>query len=200
MRVSRRRLAAHLGVALAAALIVVASAQLWLPLVGRALVQAGPPRKADIAVVPAGDFRGKRILEAAQLVREGFVPRVLVSGPGGNYGAHECDLAIPFAVKEGYPERYFAHAPNDARSTREEAGWMAAELGRLGVKSYILVTSDYHTRRAGAMFRDASPRMKVYVVAAPNAEFDLRTWWQQREGRKAVAAEWAKTLTGPFGI
>lgn len=163
-------------------------------------MKAGPPKKADIAVVLAGDERGKRILEAAQLVREGYVPRVLVSGPSGFYGFHECDLAIPFAVKRGFPESYFEHAENDARGTLEEARMIAPELRKRAVKSYILVTSDFHTRRAGWMFRKEMPDMQVYVVASPNAEWDLRNWWQNREGQKAILSEWTKTITSPFGI
>ena len=85
------------------------------------LVKASPPEKADIALVLAGDGNGLRILRAAELVRAGYAPKVLVSGPDGNYGLYECDLAIPFAVKAGYPEAYFEHFENHARSTREEA-------------------------------------------------------------------------------
>ena len=66
---------------------------------GAYLVQAVPPQKADAALVLAGDGWGNRILTAAQLARDGFFPKVLVSGPDGAYGNNECDLAIPFAVK-----------------------------------------------------------------------------------------------------
>ena len=88
---------------------------------GSYLVKADPPEKADIALVLAGDGEGNRILKAAQLARQGYVSKILVSGPSGMYGLHECDLAIPFAVKAGYPESYFLHFENDARSTQEEA-------------------------------------------------------------------------------
>ena len=181
-------------------IIVAASAELWLPYVGLILKKAGPPRKADIAVVLAGDGYGKRILEAAQLVKEGYVPRVLVSGPAGTYGLNECDLAIPFAVKQGFPESYFIHGEHEAHSTREEARANVAQMRKLGVKSFIVVTSDYHTRRAGWMFRKEAPDMQIYIVAAPDAEWELRAWWQNREGQKHVATEWLKSLTAPFGI
>ena len=52
---------------------------------------------------------GRRLLRAiawcapAELVKQGYVPKVLVSGPDMLYGFYECDLAIPFAVKRGYP-------------------------------------------------------------------------------------------------
>ncbi len=61
-------------------------------------------------VVLAGDFSGNRILTAGDLVRRGFAPKALVSGPSGEYGLHETDLAIPFAVRHGYPESYFIAA------------------------------------------------------------------------------------------
>src|SRR5262245_41427739 len=97
---------------------------------GSYLVAAEPPTKADAVIVLAGDARGNRILKAAEIVKQGFAPKVLVSGPDGVYGLHECELAIPYAVKAGYPESYFVHLENSARSTREEARVTVAELRR----------------------------------------------------------------------
>ena len=96
---------------------------------------------------------------------------MLVSGPSGIYGYHECDLAIPFAVKAGYPESYFVHFENDARSTQEEARDAVARLRQLGAHKVLLVTSDYHTRRAGKIFRAAAPDLQFIVIAAPDASF-----------------------------
>ena len=120
---------------------------------GAYLVQADPPQKADAALVLAGDGWGHRILTAAQLARDGYVPKVLVSGPDGAYGYHECDLAIPFAVKHGYPEAYFVHMENQARSTLAEAHVaLMPEIRREGIRRMLLVTSNFHTRRAGQIF------------------------------------------------
>jgi hypothetical protein len=93
----------------------------WLAALGRLLVRDEGPAHADIAVVLAGDFYGNRILRGAQLVKQGYVPHVLVSGPHMLYGLYECDLAIPFAVQRGNPESWFIRAPNEALSTRDEA-------------------------------------------------------------------------------
>ena len=56
------------------------------------------PGKADIAVVLAGDYWGHRLFNGAELVKQGYVPLVLVSGPPGFYGVNEADAAIQFAV------------------------------------------------------------------------------------------------------
>jgi len=172
----------------------------FLTALGAYLVKAGPPEKADIALVLAGDGEGNRILKAAQLARQGYVSKVLVSGPSGIYGHYECDLAIPFAVKAGYPESYFVHLENDARSTQEEARDAIARLRQLGVHSVLLVTSDYHTRRAGKIFRSAAPDLRFIVVAAPDVSFTPGGWWHNRQGEKIAFTEWLKTVTEPFGI
>jgi uncharacterized SAM-binding protein YcdF (DUF218 family) len=168
--------------------------------VGSYLVKAQSPEKADIALVLAGDADGNRILAAAQLARRGYIPQVLVSGPGGVYGYHECDLAIPFAVKAGYPESYFVHFENEARSTKEEARDAVARLHQMGVHKVLLVTSDFHTRRAGGIFRSAAPDLQFVVVSAPDKYFTAAGWWHSRQGQKVAFFEWVKTVTEWFGI
>lgn len=167
---------------------------------GEYLVQAGPPVRADLAVVLAGDPYGNRVLKGGELVRQGYVRRALVSGPSGHYGLHECDLAIPFAVKAGYPVADFLPFPNDAKSTRSEAKAIVAELRSLNVHSIDLVTSNYHTRRAGRIFRREAAGIQIHVVAARDEEFSPGDWWKTRQGEKVFAIEWMKTLAEWFGI
>jgi len=167
---------------------------------GAYLDQSGPPQNADVVFVLAGDASGHRILKGAELVRQGYAPRVVVSGPAGNYGYYECDLAIPFAVKAGYPESEFVRFPHNALSTREEAAVAAGELRKLGAHRVLLVTSLYHTRRAGGDFRDAAPDLTFIVVAAPDENFTPGGWWHNREARKIFLGEWMKTVASWFRI
>ena len=160
---------------------------------GAYLDQSSPPEKADAVFVLAGDANGYRILKGAELVREGYAPRVIVSGPAGNYGYYECDLAIPFAVKAGYPVGEFLPFPNHAHSTREEAAAAAVELRSLGVHRVLLVTSLYHTRRAGGDFRSAAPDLTFIMVSAPDEYFTSDAWWRNREASKTFLLEWTKT-------
>lgn len=187
---------------LLAALLAVALAfyRPILAAMGGYLVQAGPPQKADIVLVLAGDSFGNRILKAAELVQDGYAPKVLVSGPAGLYGYYECDLAIPFAVNHGYPESYFLHFRHSARSTRDEVAESVGELHRLGAKSVLLVTSDFHTRRAGKICRAAAPDVTWYVVAAPDHDFTPDGWWRSRDARKVFVIEWMKTVSEWFGM
>ena len=185
----------RLGLGLAAASVVLAIVfhTRLLTALGSYLVESDPPRKADLALVLAGDSFGHRILTAAELEREGYVPRVLVSGPSGMYGFHECDLAIPFAVKAGYPESYFLHFENDSRSTAAEAMDALPVLERMGVHTVLVVTSNYHTRRAGNIYRGLGSPIQFVMVAAPDENFSPDGWWHSREGRKTLLYEWMKT-------
>jgi uncharacterized SAM-binding protein YcdF (DUF218 family) len=167
-----------------------------LAALGSFLEKSESPRPAGAVFVLAGDASGNRILKAAELVREGYAPEVIVSGPEGVYGFYECDLAISFAENAGYPKSYFIRFPSRALSTREEASAAAEEFHRLALKSVILVTSDYHTRRAGNLFRAAAPDVSFVVVAAPDLHFTPRGWWRDREGRKTFLLEWMKTVAG----
>lgn len=171
-----------------------------LTAVGGYLVRDQAPEKADIAIVLGGDGSGRRILKAAELVREGYAPQVLVSGPGGAYGLHECDLAIQFAVKAGYPESFFRHMEHDGHSTRDEAEIAAPILRRLHVHTALLVTSDFHTHRAGDIFRDVTPDISYVVVGAPDQYFTAGGWWRDREARKITLLEWTKTVANWFKL
>ena len=151
-------------------------------------------------MVLAGDYSGKRILRAAELVKEGYVPQVLVSGPHMLYGQYECDLEIPFAVQHGYPERWFIRAPNEALTTREEAAAILPDLRRRGVHRFLLVTSDYHTARAARIYRAAALDLDFRVVAAPDNNFRPDGWWRNREGQKVFFIEWCKTVANLIGM
>jgi uncharacterized SAM-binding protein YcdF (DUF218 family) len=186
--------------ALVAALISV----WWLPALGTVLEENDGPAKADVGVVLGGDYWGDRLVKAARLVQAGYIPLVLVSGPPGFYGLHESDFAIPFIVRQGYPASWFAAVPHDALSTREEACVILPELRRRHVRSFLLITSDYHSRRAGRTFRFVGrslgylPAMRV--VDSSDRFFRIDRWWQTREGQKTVFFEWTKTLAFAVGL
>jgi uncharacterized SAM-binding protein YcdF (DUF218 family) len=186
--------------AAAAALVAAATHTLWLSAVGNWLVVSEEPFAADAVVVLAGDRFGHRILKGAELVRQGFAPAAYVSGPCDYYGACECDAAIDFAVKHGHPRTSFVRVPHSALSTREEAEVFARELRGRGCKRYILVTSDYHTRRACGLFRQQAPDLEMRCVAAGDRFFRAGSWWKQRESRKAVFLEFTKTIAVRLGL
>ena len=166
---------------------------------GSFLVRADPPRKCDVIFVLAGDWGGDRVLKAAELVREGYAPLAIVSGPV-IYGIHECDLAIAMAERAGYPASYFVAFPHNAKSTVEEVHDAIPVLRSRGAKHVLVVTSDFHTRRSGKIFRAQMPDIDFDIVAATDPHFSPHGWWHDREGEKTFAFEWMKTIAEWFGV
>jgi len=188
-----------LGVLAAVALLVVFH-PFWLAALARCLIRADDPAKADLIVVLGGDWYGNRIRRGAELARQGYAAKVLVSGPGNYYGLAEADLAIPFAARHGYPADWFIAFPVDGNSTFEEAREVVVELRRRGVRRVLIVTSDYHTRRAGRIFRSRAPDLEIRMVAAADAHFRAESWWRHREGRKTMFYESVKMVTSLAGM
>lgn len=168
--------------------------------VGTFLDRTEAPRKAGVAVVLAGGWTGERVLAAGALVRQGYVPVALLSDPALYYEASECELQRAFAAKRGFEARLFECLPVKALNTREEAAEVVSRLRARGVRSYLLVSSKTHTRRALGLFRAAGPELDVHAVGAEHPRFELRRWYRSREGWKAVSLEWVKVLTSAVGI
>ncbi len=172
-----------------------------LTALGSALVENDGPQKADCILVLGGDEFGQRILKAAELAKAGYAPTVFVDGPASLIG-HESDTTIQYAVQQGYPASMF-HAvwlPPGVDSTSTEAQYVANNILRpKGMKTALLVTSNYHTRRAAHFFRKEVPWLKVIAVPAPDAFFQPNGWWKTRNGKKTFLFEWTKTVTEWWG-
>lgn len=181
-------------------LLLLLTHSVWLGWMGELLVHTETPSHADVVVVLAGDPSGHRILRAAELVKQGYASKVLVSGPGGGYDLHECDLAIPFVVRRGYPASWFIPAPHSAHSTEEEGQALLPVLQNLRAHTVLVVTSDYHTRRAWRTLRAQWPGIDVHMIAASDDFFSPYGWWHTREGRKTFLLEWTKTLAAAVGM
>jgi uncharacterized SAM-binding protein YcdF (DUF218 family) len=176
----------------------------WLAALGSALIHDDGPGKADIAVVLAGDNWGHRMVKGAELVKQGYVPHVLVSGPPGMYDINEADAAIQFAIRKGYPAEWFIPLRHTGLSTREEAVPVLDALKQRNIHNFLLVTSDFHTARARRIYLSAERQRgggpDLRAVASRDQFFTATAWWHNREGRKTFFLEWTKTLTSVFGI
>lgn len=163
---------------------------------GRMLVVADSMERADAAVVMGGDesAEGKRVRAAIRLYRDGWVRKIVLSGPQWGYGMYETELSLPLALSLGVPRADLLTLPNAARSTSQEAQLLASTVERRGIRSLYVVTSNYHTRRARRAFIRAS-RGRLRVMAYPAADdwFDPQHWWQSRDGRKIFVLECLKS-------
>ena len=71
--------------------------------------------------------------------------------------------AIPSLISSRYP------TTADPRAT--EADDVLAALNQRHAHRVDIVTSDYHTRRAGNIYRAKAPDLEIHMVAAPDVNF-----------------------------
>jgi hypothetical protein len=97
-----------------------------------------------------------------------------------------------------------ARASNSALDTRAEANVVLAELRRRRVRSFLVVTSDYHSARARRIYLAAERAMgggpALRMVTVPDEYFRPDSWWRNREGQKIAFIEWSKTVANALGI
>lgn len=141
-----------------------------------------------------GDDKGNRILKAAELAHQGYAP-VVIAGNGKRHFAHtESQLAIEFAVRHGYPASLFVETNWNVSSTVDEARAAIAELRSRGASTAIIVTTVWHTARAGRVYRRLAPDLTFCLVASDDPNWHSGNWWRSRQGRKLFALEFAKTI------
>ena len=173
----------------------------WLQALGHFLIQEDAPEKADMAVVLAGDGYGHRVLKGVELAQQGYVPRLLVDGPPGYYDTNEAELAMQFALNRGARAEIMIPLHMRVTSTMAEARVIDLELRKRQVAKVLVITSNYHTRRARAVFRRyGSPGIEYRFVGAPDEYFDPDNWWRSREAEKVLLIEYLKLFAWWAGI
>ena len=120
---------------------------------GHQLILEEAPFNADAIVVLAGDVTGERVMKAAELFRASWAPKIFVSSAGSFFDQTEGELATHYAVHRGVPPEVIEVLQSSADSTEEESRFLVAVLRKRGVKRFLLVSSDYHTRRAARVVR-----------------------------------------------
>lgn len=78
-------------------------------------------------------------------------------------------------------------------STQGEARALARYLRKHPLRSVLVVTSDYHTRRARWTLRRelTDQRVELRMAGAP-ASFSARHWWRSEEGLMLTLEEYLK--------
>lgn len=160
---------------------------------GRFLV-VNNPQRADAIVVLAGEtFR--RPNRGLELLAQNYAPRMLLDVPAVEmiYGRNAVELAQTYIQQLPQGQRV-AVCPIYGLSTKAEAKDVMKCLQSLGAHSVLVVTSDYHTRRALSTFQHELPGYAISVAAAADpGQFNTR-WWQRRQWSKMNFDEWIRLV------
>jgi len=152
-----------------------------------------PLDKADALIVLGDDnFYADRATRAAELFREGKAPLVVASGRRLRPTAGMAELMEHDLVERGVPKGKILRFPQDGDSTQEEAEALAKLAKTKNWHKGIVVTSNYHTRRARYIFRRVFPQgIEVRVASARDGDFDPENWWAKRKSTKLFMRELA---------
>jgi hypothetical protein len=161
---------------------------------GRILVMNAPQR-SDLIVVLAGETDRRPTL-ALDLLYQGYAPRILLDVPASAriYDSTLTQIAADY-VRKLPVASHIALCPIVGLSTRDESHDLATCLrGEQGATRILLVTSDYHARRALSIFRHEI-RGKYFSVAAAHddSQFGIR-WWTHRQWAKICLDEWLRLI------
>jgi len=213
LKMKPRRLAALL-VALLIPVSLYLARKPILAFAANRLVAQDPLGKADAILVLTGDTP-RRVIEAANLYKEGYAPLVLLSrdeeepgfdllrkmGIGPEKAPSRNDMNLSIALALGIPKDRVRLSPYIATRTFNEAGFAARWVREMGgIRTLMVVTSQSHTRRAGEIFRKAFEGTGVTVRIHGDRLFPLdpANWWRVNYQRRAVGTEWLTTLAAPF--
>ena len=185
---------------------------IFLPFAGRVLAQEDALADADAIVVLAG-ARVERWLEAVDLYRERRAPLIVLS-PGrvdeaearlaamGIRFPREAELARDAMRQMGIPGEAIAILPGSVDNTAAEATAVRATFHGAGWHRMIVVTSKYHSRRAGFAFRRefAGTPVQVLVRASRHDPSQPAHWWRRRADVRDVSSELQKLAAYMLGL
>lgn len=161
------------------------------------------PAHLDAAVVLQGSTAGEkvRLAGAMQLLQQGTVGRVLLSLPKESYWGESIPPIARRYVERNYGNDMaarvdFCETGPEVNSTEQEARATSPCIQEHGWKSIAVVTSNYHSRRAGIIWRRVlkqyEPSVHVSVHGVPDPDFQPQGWWRERLYVKTWLMEFSK--------
>ncbi len=186
----------HLAVAAAVVIAVIGlAADCWLSAFGRFLVVDERPRRCDAIVILSGETV-PRVAKGVELYKEGYAGLIIMSGGGRPTSKlTDADLMLMEAVDLGVPPSVVL-LENKSESTYDNAVNVKKIILERDIKSFLLVTSNYHTRRAKYIFGRVlkGTGVEFVTVSAPDPKFSPSSWWKKHEGQQKALTELANMV------
>jgi len=173
--------------------------------IGKFIVVDEIPTEADaIVVLYTGVDYYPRLIEAARLYREDFAKTIIINGnrktdvlrriekKGFRPSCHWARDHIQILELYGVPEaEIVAVSAEDAFDTISEARAVGKAIIDKNIRSIILTTSKFHTRRAKHIWQTAfQGQIAVTIVAAKSDPYQPSGWWKEGRQIRWVMAEY----------
>lgn len=167
-----------------------------LRLAGGFWIKSDAPARSDVIVILSDDdFTADRATRAADLYHDGWASRVVGSGRWLRPYVSIAQLMQHDLESRGVPHQAIVPFAHDAANTLEELKGIRDFAKQHGWQRVMIVTSNYHTRRTRYLAEHVFPAdVRIFVVAAPDHDYDPDSWWKTRIGIKTFFHE----LVGMF--
>ena len=169
--------------------------------IGSFLIRVDAPQKADVIFVLSGAAydRGRK---AAEVFKQGLAPRVVCVG--GNYESnmlalgrnyYESELTRSAIVLSGVDSNAVTTL-TEGTSTQEESEAIVKYCVDKNIKSCIVVTSLFHTRRVSSTVKKklGQAGVETYLIGAPSRFYEPTAWWKSEYGLIDVNNEYVKLV------
>jgi len=183
---------------LAAGVLLVVAFAVVAPHAGTALVVSAPVPSPD-AIVSLASHEWERLPAAAALARRYPHALVVLTLPQSvnGYNCYDCAHRAERLEHDGVEAGRIRVVPLAQSSTYGEAEAARALVSEHHLRSVLVVTSPYHTRRSLATFRKAFGGAGVSIGVEPATETSParpERWWAAAYDRAYVRYEWAAIL------
>jgi len=152
------------------------------------------PRRSDVILVLAGETN-HRPERALQLEAQGFGQRILLDVPTNSKIYEFTQIQLAQNYIHDLPEgATLSVCPIDGLSTRDETKDVEKCLIKAGAERVLIVTSDFHTRRALSTLRREIPGYEYSIAASRDEEQFGDRWWIHRQWAKTFVDEWLRLI------
>jgi hypothetical protein len=161
---------------------------------GAVFLVVDAPVRSDVILVLAGETE-RRPERALQLLAQGYGRRVVLDVPASSKIYEFTAIQLAQKYVQDLPQgASVSICPIDGLSTKDESKDAEKCLTREGARSVLIVTSDFHTRRALSVFRREIPECTYSAGAARDeTQFGIR-WWTHRQWAKTFVDEWLRLI------
>lgn len=174
------------------------------------IVSEPAPDHVDAAIVLQGSIIGEkvRIAGAVGLLQRGLAGRILLSIPKESYWGQSLPPVAHAFIERNYGSDVaarvdFCETGADVNSTLQEAQAVSSCIQEHHWYAIAIVTSDYHTRRAGILWRrtlkDRNPGVHIWIDGVADPEFQ-QPWWRHRLSAKTWFMEFLKLGSSMLGV
>ena len=160
---------------------------------------SGNCRTADAIVVISGGDTSSRTAEAIQLYRDGWAPRIIVSGAAADKsGSSNAEAMRQQAIDSGVPNSAIL-VEGQSETTKQNALEVATIIEQNDIQDIILVTSGYHMRRASLEFSASVSGVTVRSHPVVSDKHWGKMWWITPWGWWISSSELVKIMVFYIG-